>query len=138
MSRSTRFVGAMVVAAVSLALSPPLRAAAEEEAEKPDAEALGFVTGKSWTRSSYGERAAYLVGIGNLLNVEYAIQQRSPNPPTSKQSLIPATWKAVGPHTVDHILEVIDDWYESNPDQRDTPVLDVIWDQMVEPTLGRE
>ncbi len=137
MDRRSWLVVATVVATL-LALSTPSTGGAQEEPTRPDAEALGFITGKSWGRSSYGERAAFMVGVGNLLNVEYAFQQRSGNPPGSKQTLITRTWEAVAPLTVDQVVKIIDDWYDANPDENDKPVLDVLWDQVVEPTLRQK
>lgn len=136
MSRFTTFTA--VIALVSFALSPPPSGSAEEDAGRPDAEQLGFVTGKSWGSSSRGERTAYLIGIGNLLSVENAFQQLSGNRPTDQQTLIRATWDAVGPKTTNQVYRIVDDWYAANPDQQHKPVLDVIWDQIVEPMLRSE
>ena len=76
-----------------------------------------------------------MVGISNFLNVAYAYQERSGNPPTQKQSLVADMWEHSESYTLDQTIDLIDKWYDDHPDKRDTAVLEVIWDQMIEPKL---
>ena len=63
--------GALVVLAVLASAS--LATAAEE---------LPYIDGTSWSASSINEKKAYIMGMGNFLNVEYAYQVKSGKPPS--------------------------------------------------------
>ena len=79
---------------------------------------------------------SYIVGLSNLLDAEYAFQQKSGNPPSSDQSFIVTLWENVDDLTLDECVDRIDQWYENNPADMDTVVIDVIWVDMVEPNLN--
>ena len=94
-----------------------------------------FVDGKIWEASSKLEKVSYIVGLSNLLDAEYAFQQRSGNPPSAEQSFVGLLWENVDNLTVDECIERIDRWYRKHPADKDTVVIDVIWIDMVEPNL---
>ena len=58
-----------------------------------------LVTGETWMKSSEEVKKAYLVGLANLMQVEYTYQ--SSNPPTDAQSLVPRAEKGMKNHTLD-------------------------------------
>ena len=48
------------------------------------AEEVPIVDGALWSQSSKVEKKAYLIGVSNLLSVEYAFQNRNGNPPSDE------------------------------------------------------
>jgi len=102
------------------------------------AEELPFVDGVSWGASSINEKKAYVMGLGNLLNVEYAYQERSGKPPTDEQTIVQRMYKHIDLITLNQVVRRIDKWYEAHPDQKKKVVLDVIWVDMVEPNLPKD
>ena len=75
------------------------------------------------------------MGLSNLLDAAHAYQEKSGDPPSAEQSFITILWDNVDDLTIDECIDRIDKWYENNPNDMDTVVLDVIWVDMVEPNL---
>ena len=94
-----------------------------------------FVDGKMWEASSRLEKVSYIVGLSNLLDAEYAFQQKSGNPPSAEHSFVGLLWENIDELTVDECIERIDRWYRNHPADKDTAVIDVIWVDMVQPNL---
>ena len=118
----------MVTVLLACALLP-ISALAQE------ADPVPFVDGDMWEASIREEKISYIVGLSNLLDAEYAFQKKSGNPPSDEQSFIRTLWENVDHLTLDECVDRIDRWYEDNPNDMDRVVLDVIWDDMVEPNL---
>lgn len=116
-------VGALLCSA-GLLLSLP--AAAEEE--------LPFVAGDAWMDSAPVLKRSYLIGVGNLLNAEYAYQKEF-GPPSDKHSTIARFYEGIEDLSLDQVIDRIDAWYKKNPKKRDMTVLEVIWLDMVRPNL---
>jgi len=86
------------------------------------------VTGNDWMSSSAAERKAFLVGVANMIMVEgaYAKKNNQATPPVSAQ-IINAT-QAV---KLGDIEARITRWYEANPSKVATPVMAVVWQDIV-------
>ena len=97
-----------------------------QEADVPMAE------GVLWIASSNVEKTAYLVGAGNMMEVEYVVQQQSENPGAFEDSSIQRYWDGVADESLDDMIAAIDSFYADNPDQMTVPVLMVIWNTFVE------
>ena len=100
------------------------------------AEEIPLVDGKVWAESSATGKKAYIVGISNLMSVEYAFQKNSKQPPKDDQSIVRRLFENSDEATLDGIIKRIDQWYKKNPDQTDKAVLNVIWVVMVQPNLS--
>ena len=87
------------------------------------AEDVPLVDGKLWTESTQAEKKAFLVGISNLLNVEYAYQVRGINPPSNEQSIVPRLYEKIDDVTLDQAIRRVDQWYAKNPDKMNKPTL---------------
>jgi len=98
------------------------------------AEDLPFVDGESWKASAAPVKRAYLIGIGNYLNAEYAFQ-KTYGPPKDNQTTVQRMYEGIDDLTLDESVERIDRWYKANPDKQSWTVLEVIWVDMVEPNL---
>ena len=115
--------GLLVTAAALLAFAAPA-----------SAEDLPFVDGHMWVKTAKPLKRAYLIGIGNLINAEYAYQKEM-GPPSDRSTSIQRAYEGIDDMTLDECVARIDAWYERNADKRDTTVLEVIWLDMVEPNL---
>ncbi len=97
-------------------------------------ETVPFVDGAMWKETPNVLKRAYLVGVSNLLAAEY-LYQKAFGPPPDRQTSIQRLYEGVDESTLDGAIGRIDAWYEANPDQLDTTVIEVIWVDMVEPNL---
>ena len=123
MKRDYRVVWTLL-AAVAVAWSAP--AVAEED--------VPLVDGKIWGDSAPVLKRSYLIGVSNLMSVEYMYQVKF-GPPSDKQTTIRRLYEEIDDVSLDNAIDRIDKWYKDHPDQMDMTVLEVIWLDMVQPNL---
>ena len=99
------------------------------------AEEVPLVDGKLWAKSSEVEKKSYIIGAGNFMSLEYAYQVKGEAPPTVDQSSVPAFYEHMENVTLDDVIQTADQWYQRHPDKLDTPVLGVLWLELVKPNL---
>lgn len=101
--------------------------------EDPD---LVIVTGAHWTTSSRDEKVAYLFGIGNMLEVEQAMQGKNPSRHIRKNSIVPVLIEGLKGTSITKVREMLDHWYEKNPGQRNRSVIEVLYTEFAIPNIG--
>lgn len=99
------------------------------------AQEIPIVTGEHWMKSTDQVKKAYLVGIANIAQAEFAYE--GTNPPSDAQSIMPRLVKGMRGQTLDGVREGLDKWYAANPDKLQRPVVETIWFEMVVPGLKR-
>ena len=115
---------ALAVALAACGLVPP--AAADD---------LVQVNGTHWSDASTVEKRAYLIGMANMIEAERAYRRETA--PDAPASLSDRTAQGIDDVSIDAVRERIDAWYEANPSRLETPVLGVIWIDLVKPELGQ-
>jgi len=100
-------------------------------AQSAMAKEMPIVDGALWTKSTTLGKHSYLIGVSNLLEVEYAYQKRNGRQPSDDQSIIRRLFENTAELTLDQMMRRIDRWYQRNPDQLSKAVIDVIWVDMV-------
>jgi hypothetical protein len=95
-------------------------------------EDVPLADGELWSKSSRPEKKAYIVGISNMMVVEYLYQEGAKQKPSDDQTIIQRLYDAADGITLDGMIERIDQWYKTHPDQMKEPVLVVIWNELVE------
>jgi hypothetical protein len=123
-------------------LAAPAAAAAQDSARAVAYGASGardaadvVAQGNRWLQSSPQERKAFLIGASNMMALEaaYARKRGTPSPLAGSKA-----GAALEHMTLDQISDRITRWYEANPGRRQTPVIGVLWSELVEPdTTGR-
>lgn len=83
-------------------------------------------------KSSSSERRAFLIGVGNMISAEGAYARRfgSTAPPAGAR-ITQATQNLKLPDVEARITR----WYEANPARMSMPVMGVIWQDIVKPTM---
>jgi len=94
-----------------------------------------LLTGQLWQTMSPDTKVAFVWGIGSL--VEYERAQAGASPMGTK-SFIPFLVKGLKGKPIDEIVRLVDAYYQTYPDQIQRPVLDVIFQAVVLPTLTVE
>jgi hypothetical protein len=86
------------------------------------------VNGKDWMSSSVAERKVFLVGVANMIMAEgaYAKKNVQPMPAVGAQFIAATQAMKIG-----DIEARITRWYETNPDKAGTPVMAVVWQDIV-------
>lgn len=95
-----------------------------------------LITGEQWTKSSEDVKKAYLIGIANLAQVEYAYGGATP--PSDAQSFIPRLVRGMQTQTLDGVREGLNRWYAANPGKLQRPVIETIWFEMALPGLKKQ
>ena len=117
---------ALLLLATALLAAPVTPAVAEED--------VPFVAGEAWLKTAAPLKRAYLIGVANLMSVEYAFQMET-GPPPDKQTTIRRLFEEIDDISLDETVDRIDQWYKKHPDKMDMTVLEVIWVDMVRPNL---
>jgi hypothetical protein len=117
-----------LVATACLVASFAVPAAAQEAARV-------VADGTMWLQSPTEERRAFLIGAANMMALEssYAKKRGTPLPLAGTKASA-----ALEHMTLDDISDRITRWYEANPGRRATPVIGVIWMDIVEPGVARK
>lgn len=86
------------------------------------------VDGNGWLRASDDERRAFLVGVANMISAEegYARHNKQDTPGAAK-----AITNALTGMNLWQWSERVTAWYRANPDKTGTPVMGVIWRDIV-------
>ena len=98
--------------------------------ENPD---LVLVTGEHWLPSSLEQKNAYLFGVGNMIEIEQAMQGEDPPGEVASRSMIPVLVKGLSHLSLADVREALSRWYESNPDGVNRPVLEVLYIEIALP-----
>ncbi|AHV93372.1 hypothetical protein FYA67_10045 [Bordetella holmesii] len=95
---------------------------------KPAARSAIVVDGNGWLGASDQERRAFLVGVANMIVAENAYAKR-------RDQAAPGAAKAITDALSGMNLwqwsERVTAWYRANPDKLSTPVMGVIWRDLV-------
>ncbi len=111
-------------AAAAMALTALLVATAAAAQGAP------IVDGKMWARSTLEERRAFLIGATNMISLELAYAKKHQTPPAPASDKASRAMNAL---TLDDIAARVTRWYAANPAKLATPVMGVIWTDIVEP-----
>jgi hypothetical protein len=91
-----------------------------------------LLNGDLWQTMSLDTKVAYIWGISNLVEFERALMVTLP--PDSK-SFFPFLIKGLSGKSIAEVVQRIDAYYETHPDQLKRPVVDALFRALVLPTL---
>jgi hypothetical protein len=92
-----------------------------------------LLDGKWWNQMSQDEKAAYIWGAGDVVDLEQEFM--SIYPELKSENFSAKTVEGIGDVGFEKIIATVDQFYSSNPDKLDYTVLRVIWDAMIKPNL---
>lgn len=91
--------------------------------------------GNDWARGTAGEHYAYVLGISNTLTIGYVSDEK--RVPGNKETFTHRAVAGLGDTTVEGAVNVVSAWYKANPGKLDTPIVQVLWDQIGRPRLAK-
>jgi hypothetical protein len=97
--------------------------------------AIKLADGTDWQKSTDTERAAYLVGVSNMISVGNAYDEKKL--PGEDRTFMRQAWRGLSETTVAEAIKRVDAWYAANPNRLDIPVLSVLWIDIVKPRIGK-
>lgn len=99
------------------------------------AEDLTIVTGEHWMGADQDEKRAFLVGVGNVLEIEQAMAGEN-YAAMRGRSIVPVLLDGLSGMPIADIVVQLDKFYAANPDQKMRPVLEVLYIDMALPRMG--
>ena len=94
---------------------------------------MPVLTGEQWQSLRPDTKIAFIWGIGHVVTIEENVIQRHPE--LKKQGFVAKLAEGLQGVPMNAIIKDIDDYYQKYPDDRDLPVMRVIWSQIVKPKL---
>lgn len=127
-------------------LACPVLSSAEETRSNPAGNPVDQFTGKYWLDTSVDNQKAYLFGIDSAIaveafihNLQVANKAKAGKRPVYTLSPFEKGWmQAFKDVSRDDIAAEVTKWYKEHPQDLDTPVLRVIWYELVVPRLKQD
>jgi len=94
---------------------------------------MPVLTGEQWQSLQPDTKIAFIWGIGHVVTIEEHVMQRHPE--LQRQGFSAKLAEGLRGVPMNTIIQQIDAYYQKNPDDRDLPVMRVIWAQLVRPKL---
>jgi hypothetical protein len=95
---------------------------------------MPLLTGVEWQTLSRDAKFAFILGIGHVVTVEEHVVQRHPE--LKRDDFVAKLAEGLKGVPMRDIVQELDSFYRTNPDDLDLPVMRVIWSQLVKPKLA--
>jgi hypothetical protein len=102
-------------------------AIAAEEIKAP------LLTGITWIKMSQDQKAGYIWGAGDIIDLEQEIMEIYPE--LKRESFVAKAVEGIGDVQINEIVSNVDQFYKAHPDQANLSVIRVIWDTMIRPNI---
>jgi hypothetical protein len=100
---------------------------AKEEIKAP------LLTGKTWITMSQDQKAAYIWGAGDIIDLEQEIMEIHPE--LKRESFVTKAVEGIGDVKINDIVSTVDSFYKESPDKVNLSVIRVVWDTMIKPNI---
>jgi hypothetical protein len=95
---------------------------------------MPVLTGEEWKNLQADSKLAFVWGIGHVVTIEENVQHRHPD--LQRKGFVAKLAEGLRGVPMNEIVQRVDAYYSSNPDDLDLPVMRVIWRQIVKPKLA--
>ena len=92
-----------------------------------------LLTGLTWVTMSQDQKAAYIWGAGDIIDLEQEIMEIYPE--LKRESFVTKAVEGIGDVQINDIVLNVDTFYKEHPDKANLSVIRVIWDTMIKPNL---
>lgn len=96
-------------------------------------EEMPVLTGEEWQTLRYDTKVAFIWGVGHVVTIEEHVVRRHPE--LKRPDFSAKLAEGLRGVPMKTIIEVVDAYYQNNPDDLDLPVMRVVWRQLVKPKL---
>lgn len=99
------------------------------------AESLGVpvLRGDLWLKMTHDERVAFIWGFGHVVSIEQYLMEKYPE--LQRDSFVAKVMEGMANTPMNEVVSRVDEYYESNPNESDKPVMSVLWDTMIRPNI---
>jgi hypothetical protein len=92
-----------------------------------------LLSGITWVNMSQDQKAAYIWGAGDIIDLEQEIMELYPE--LKRESFVTKAVEGIGDVQINDIVFNIDTFYKEHPDKANLSVIRVIWDTMIRPNI---
>lgn len=112
-----------------------IKASAEETIQQAVEREMPLLRGDLWIKMDQDSKVAFVWGAGHVVTIEEVIIQKHPE--LKRDSFVMKVIEATAnsPMKMNDVVAEVDKFYMANPDKLDTPVMRVIWDQLIKPKI---
>lgn len=134
--RSFMYAGALIL----LCLAWPIPGTGSAVPNSVEDASIAELNGYVWESSSPQARLDFLLGVECALAIEAALDEAAAErgEPKRASPFIAGWQKTFQNVTRSEIAESINEFYSLYPDQKGRHVFDVIWTEMIKPTMAKE
>ena len=118
-----------------LLLSLGFKALSEETIQQAVEREMPLLRGDMWIKMDPDSKVAFVWGAGHIITIEEVIMQKYPELQRDSFVMKVVEARTNTPMKMNDVVAVVDKFYLENPDKLDTPVLGVIWDQLIKPKI---
>jgi hypothetical protein len=108
---------------------------AEETIQQAVEMEMPLLRGDLWINMDAESKVAFVWGAGHIVTIEEVVMQKYPE--LQRDSFVMKVVEATtnSPMKMNEVVAEVDKYYQANPDKLDTPVMRVIWDQLIKPKI---
>ena len=92
-----------------------------------------LLNGMTWVKMSQDQKAAYIWGAGDIIDLEQEIMEIYPE--LKRDSFVTKAVEGIGDVKINAIVINVDTFFKENPDKANLSVIRVIWDTMIKPNI---
>jgi hypothetical protein len=118
-----------------LFLSLGFKALSEETIQQAVEREMPLLRGDMWIKMDPDSKVAFVWGAGHIITIEEVIMQKYPELQRDSFVMKVVEARTNSPMKMNDVVAVVDKFYLENPDKLDTPVMGVIWDQLIKPKI---
>lgn len=118
-----------------LLLSFGFKAFSEETIQQAVEREMPLLRGDMWIKMDPDSKVAFVWGAGHVVTIEDVIMQKYPELQRDSFVMKVVEARTDDPMKMNDVVAVVDKFYLENPDKLDTPVMGVIWDQLIKPKI---
>ena len=98
-------------------------------------ESLGMpvLTGEIWVQMTQYSKMSFLWGIGHVVSIEQHLMETFPE--LKRESYVAKVIEGLADISIEKIISKVDEFYDTNQNQLETPVTNVIWDLVIKPNI---
>lgn len=95
---------------------------------------MPVLTGKLWQQLSRDAKIAFIWGVGHVVTIEKHVEARHPE--LKRSDVTAKLSEGLTGIPMNDIVNRVDEYFKSHPAEIDTPVMKVVWREMVKPKLS--
>lgn len=96
--------------------------------------AMPMLNGNIWKTMSHDSKIAFMWGFGHVVTVEGALMHEYPE--LKRDGFVSKTMEGMKNTSMNDVVEKINSYYKSHPEDINVPVINVIWKIIVKPNVS--